>query len=394
MFRWIIFNCQINQSCTSSSTASFWLVVEAFNHATLPISTVSSRMDKHRRRFTCHVADTWSNRPISWLMNRFCRQRHLATGGSTSRIQSHNQTHLHNLIRQLIVRRAESGGTALRHFNISLFSDKFQNLLAPNGDGEQSGILREREEKNNIKFQMKFEKKKMEKLLGSRFSHFPFWKMDGTWKREIMTGKWLENDWKMTGKWLKNDSDLTGECQLLFILFSAVFGFLTRVKSTPSSHRNVSFTLWWRHTSNNNNSSSSSSSNTNNNGKGKAFKSYRFFFISAGSGAWWTAGCFKSAAFELSAPTPLTSSGQESQHRADCQQWPIEMRAVDGAPTPLTSSGRESQHRAESSAASSVATWFHWRRLMWQQQQQLQQQIKGRVVHDLTMISKLRDREK
>jgi len=62
----------------------------------------------------------------------------------------------------------------LRHFNISLFSDKFQNLLAPNGDGEQSGILREREEKNNIKFQMKFEKKKMEKLLGSRFSHFPF----------------------------------------------------------------------------------------------------------------------------------------------------------------------------------------------------------------------------
>ena len=107
-------------------------------------------------------------------MNRFCRQRHLATGGSTSRIQSHNQTHLHNLIRQLIVRRAESGGTALQHFNISLFSDKFQNLLAPNGDGEQSGILREREEKNNIKFQMKFEKKKMEKLLGSRFSHFPF----------------------------------------------------------------------------------------------------------------------------------------------------------------------------------------------------------------------------
>ena len=53
---------------------------------------------------------------------------------------------------------------------------------------------------------------------------------DNGWK---MVEKWLENGWKMVG--LGFDLDLTAECQLLFILFSVVFGFLPRVKSTPET---------------------------------------------------------------------------------------------------------------------------------------------------------------
>ena len=45
---------------------------------------------------------------------------------------------------------------------------------------------------------------KLSTFQDSYFSFFLLKKTEGTWNRQIMVGKWLENGWKMAGKWLEN----------------------------------------------------------------------------------------------------------------------------------------------------------------------------------------------